>query len=103
MYSDSTPHQRAAAASVEARRQRRRDADARAARQAHYAIPGLSEHPRICVCGDCESRRSGRLLELALEADGERLSRCECGSAEIEDIPDSLVGFRCAGCRTPLA
>lgn len=57
-YSDATPQERAALASGEARRERRRERIAREARHARYhEHPGLPEHPLVCVCDECEALR----------------------------------------------
>jgi hypothetical protein len=33
------------------------------------------------------------------EAEGIELRKCECGTAEVEAVPDRDVGMRCAGCK----
>lgn len=60
-YSSDSPQQRAAAASVAARRQRAQDRKARAERDAYFAVPGLPEHMAVCsrcVCEGCEAHRA---------------------------------------------
>jgi hypothetical protein len=60
MYASDGPKQRAAAASVEARRRRAREREARKVRDAHFTVPGLPEHMAVCprcVCEGCEAHR----------------------------------------------
>lgn len=44
-------------------------------------------------------RAESAVFEAELEGGGIDITRCECGTAELEPIPDRDVGFRCAGCK----
>jgi hypothetical protein len=54
----------------------------------------MSEDQRSVV-----ERAESAVFEGQLEDEGVTLTRCPCGTAELEIIPGRDRGFRCAGCK----